>query len=253
LPTHKFLRHNSVTVKSTGLNQKSSIMKSISDMTTVELVAEYNTATGKSIKKFSSRAAGEKQVGALRDFAKANAGRRDPAADRRGSAKHDEVNDQFAAELLKTAAKGKVSEVVRPHGFEVHGQQVCPSCGIDLNNGVGEHKQEVNGKEVKHDDFEFSCLGCGAEFGPAIRKVASSPERSASIKASWEDPAVAAKRAERDHVEVDGVQYRSVAAAFKALGLPMGKHITFRIALKAEGEKEFKFGTDAVTFKVCSK
>jgi hypothetical protein len=50
----------------------------------------------------------------------------------------------------------------------------CPSCGIDLMNGVGEHNQEVNGKKIEHDQYEFCCLGCGAEFGPAIpsKKVA---------------------------------------------------------------------------------
>jgi hypothetical protein len=37
----------------------------ISTTTTAELVAEYNRLSGKSIKKFSSRAAGEKQVAAL--------------------------------------------------------------------------------------------------------------------------------------------------------------------------------------------
>ena len=37
----------------------------ISALTTAELVKLYNEKTGKSIKKFSSRAAGEKQVAAL--------------------------------------------------------------------------------------------------------------------------------------------------------------------------------------------
>lgn len=37
-------------------------MKTIADMTTAEMVVEYNSLTGKSIKKFSSRAAGEKQL-----------------------------------------------------------------------------------------------------------------------------------------------------------------------------------------------
>ena len=37
-------------------------LKPISEMTTAEMVAEYNKLTDKSIKKFSSRAAGEKQL-----------------------------------------------------------------------------------------------------------------------------------------------------------------------------------------------
>lgn len=41
-------------------------MKKIDDLTTAEMVAEYNALTGKAIKKFSSRAAGEKQLAAAR-------------------------------------------------------------------------------------------------------------------------------------------------------------------------------------------
>jgi hypothetical protein len=41
-------------------------MKAIAEMTTAEMVAEYNALTGKDIKKFSSRAAGEKQLAKVR-------------------------------------------------------------------------------------------------------------------------------------------------------------------------------------------
>lgn len=44
-------------------------MFDVKKATTSELVAEYNRLSGKSIKKFSSRAAGEKQVTALLDKA----------------------------------------------------------------------------------------------------------------------------------------------------------------------------------------
>ena len=53
-------------------------------------------------------------------------------------------------------------------GFETHGLTRCPHCDIHLNNGVGYHNQEVNGKTIKHAKFEFECLACGEEFGPAI-------------------------------------------------------------------------------------
>lgn len=42
-------------------------MKSTTEMTTAELIAEYNALTGKSVKRFSSRGAGEKQVSAARE------------------------------------------------------------------------------------------------------------------------------------------------------------------------------------------
>lgn len=64
-------------------------------------------------------------------------------------------------------------------------------------------------------------------------------DRSAAIAASWADKNVAAARAQRNGVSVDGVEYRSVAAAFTALGLPMGVHIRFRGALKAAGKLSY--------------
>ena len=43
----------------------------------------------------------------------------------------------------------------------------------------------------------------------------------------------------RDRVRVDGEEYRSVAEAFTALGLPMNKHQAFRRLLKANRKAEF--------------
>lgn len=62
----------------------------------------------------------------------------------------------------------KVVEESKPTGFEVHGLTHCPSCGVHLNNGVGIEGQEVNGKCISHKEFEFCCLACETEFGPAI-------------------------------------------------------------------------------------
>ncbi len=62
-----------------------------------------------------------------------------------------------------------ISIQAKPYGFEDHGFTHCPHCGIDLDNGVGEHMQEVNGKPIKHNKFQYECLGCGEEFGPEIK------------------------------------------------------------------------------------
>lgn len=67
----------------------------------------------------------------------------------------------------KAAPKAPV--VDHPYGYTVHGHDNCPGCNIHLNNGVGEHMQDVNGKPIKHEKFEYACLGCGHEFGPAIK------------------------------------------------------------------------------------
>ena len=54
--------------------------------------------------------------------------------------------------------------------------------------------------------------------------------------ASWEIPEVRTARCERSAVDVDGETYRSVRAAFEALGLPIHKHISFRMELKESGK-----------------
>ena len=53
-----------------------------------------------------------------------------------------------------------------------------------------------------------------------------------------------------NRVNVDGVEYRSVAAAFQALGLPMGKHVAFRKKLKAAGNDEFEHEGKAYKFSI---
>lgn len=63
---------------------------------------------------------------------------------------------------------------------------------------------------------------------------------AAKHSASWSKPEVAAARATRDKVMVDGVEYKSVAAAFRALNLPMSKHIAVRLDVKRNGKAEFE-------------
>ena len=72
--------------------------------------------------------------------------------------------------IIETPAEvTEVEEESKPFGFEDHGLTHCPECGAHLNNGVGVHNQEVNGEKIKHDEFEYCCLGCGTEFGRAIK------------------------------------------------------------------------------------
>lgn len=68
----------------------------------------------------------------------------------------------LAKEFTKTFA---------PIGAQVEGDvhsYYCPHCGISLENGVGAHGDDVNRQTVKHEKYEFACLGCGGEFGPEI-------------------------------------------------------------------------------------
>lgn len=136
----------------------------IKSMSTAELVAEYNKLTGKSIKKFSSRQAGEQQV-----------------------------------------ANARVS--------------------TDLKNGR-EHAVEKSSKQPK----QHKAAGNAAE----------------AIADSWKNKGVAAARSTKNKVKVGGEVYRSVAAAFEALKLPMSKHIAFRAKLKQQGRATFEGHTFTV-------
>lgn len=63
---------------------------------------------------------------------------------------------------------------------------------------------------------------------------------SRGIAASWLNPATRARRSARHAVVVDGAQrFRSVPAAFTALGIPLTKAIPFRGALVQHGALQF--------------
>lgn len=62
---------------------------------------------------------------------------------------------------------------------------------------------------------------------------------SESVRASWRDTEVRARRTKRDKVVADGIVYGSVKQAFVALDLPLQKHIAFRAQLKAARELDF--------------
>lgn len=78
---------------------------------------------------------------------------------------------------------------------------------------------------------------------------ASKEKLSQSIAQSWLDREVAAARKTHNHVDVDGVTYRSVREAFDQLSLPINKHIKFRKMLKENVEANF----DGHHFKILPK
>ena len=93
-----------------------------------------------------------------------------------------------AADAEKPSAIQAVAEEAAPAAeTPVVGEFVnCPHCGTHLSNGVGYHGQEVNGKTVKHDAFEWGCLACGEEFGPAIPTKAEKKVSACKIEVTNE-------------------------------------------------------------------
>lgn len=200
-------------------------MKTIHDVqaaTTKELVAFYNAHNvDATISKFSDRKTGERRVMAIIVALE--------AAEQSG-----EVVDApvlAPAEVHKTRA----SRVVNPEP--------------ELDTGFVSDTPE---DEVTEEEAlaELALMKAAAAKGPAVAK--SGLTLGQAIAASWTDPEIAAKRMTRHHITVTvngkSADYKSVAAAFGALGLPMSKHIRFRMKVKSEGAAIFEFNNQSYHF-----
>jgi hypothetical protein len=119
--------------------------------------------------------------------------------------------------------------------------QFCPFCDTLDNYGHDITYAGAEGTKAGENYFHHHCGKTFCPDGTAPQAPApASADRSAAIAATWADPAVAAARAQRSKVFVEGRgEYRSVKAAFIALGLPVSKHIPFRMKLKANGQALF--------------
>jgi len=186
--------------------------KQIKDLTGPELVAEYNRIAAilgrAEVKRFADRATGIKRVEAIRD-------------------------DEQEWELNAAAPSCDRDQEL----IEMYGTHECPGCGINLENGVccdGDEDGSATGRVI-HLDTQFECMACGHGFG---EKNAVNQLLSEGVAESWKDDEVRAKRVRRNKVMVDGTEYRSVKAAYIALGLPLSKHIKFRMELKEAGRIE---------------
>lgn len=71
---------------------------------------------------------------------------------------------------------------------------------------------------------------------PSTATQATNNAASAAIARSWQDSDTRNRRSTKNKVRVDGVTYKSVRAAYVALGLPIKEHIKFRALLKQHGE-----------------
>lgn len=227
-------------------------LKPISDMTTAEMVAEYNKLTSKSIKKFSSRAAGEKQLAKAREFmvvAKAVvAGAASVKEDERKGDRRDGDRRHEPAKVVVT--KADPSPAKKSYDYAVDG---CPNCKAT------EDQTAAGLDGTKAGDERNFCHHCGTEYWRDTGKIYKAPKvsttRSKGISESWNNPEVAAKRAQRHNVKVvlDGKEkgvFRSTLEAFKKLNLPQSGHIKFRMALKAAGQKEFVSGKHTYQFSL---
>lgn len=168
--------------------------------TTGELVKFYNEKTGKDIKKFSSRAAGEKQCLSL----------------------------FVASKSLFQDAKPVAQDE----------EAVLPAEAI--NTGRREPETAITGRRQAERRGAAAQPKAAPKAAQKQKVAADSADRSAAIAASWKNNETKEKRAARHHVHVSGKEYRSVKAAFEELGLPLSQHIKFRMLLKEKGTATFQ-------------
>lgn len=190
--------------------------KHFTEMTSAELVAEFNRITGQSVKRFSSRQDGlRRMAAALKDEA--------ASAEPKPIQLVAKKNADGAVVLTKKEPK---KEAEYKHG-------TCPNCGT-------EHDQTAAGLEGEAGADRLFCHHCSTEYfddGRIYKAPAKSLSRSVGIANSWANPAVAAARKERVGCKVvapDGKThfFKSVPQAFKHFGLQWSKMFAVRKAVK---------------------
>lgn len=212
----------------------------LSAATTAELVVFYNAHSGRpAIKKFSDRATGIARCAAIQDELRNQQAKEEPTmSETNDTAVQQDEDISAVAEQAEATTEATEQAEAKPY---VPG--TCPSCGsTDLapNGEAG----TVAGDEQQ------SCNACGNAFwvenGAALASTRAEANKriAEAVAATWNDPAVKAKRMERHNIyvtdmNVEGapeVYYKSVLEAFKALGLMISRHIKFRAACKAAGD-----------------
>lgn len=196
----------------TALNETGSL----ESLTTKQLVDAYNALAEKPVKKFQDRATALRRTEAL---------------------VREKVVEDAAVEQIAPAFAQIDEDLVRRARLNA-GE--CPACGGDAASQTAAGAENT----TLGQNFNF-CHECGTTYSisdGAERKPVSA-KRSLAIMESWNDLAVHTKRRQRSAVRVKNAEgevaeFRSVKHAFLALGLPLSKHIRFRMDLKAAGKLE---------------
>lgn len=161
-------------------------------------------------------------------------------------------NANAVKQVTKFADRGTAEKRVTQMIVDmVAAAQFCPFCDTLFNYGHDITYAGTEGTKAGENYFHHHCGKIFRPDGTAPKGSAPvSTDRSRAIATTWTDPAVAAARAQRHKVVVEGRgEFRSVKAAFLALGLPVSKVIPFRMKLKAKGAALFNNFTFAVVNK----
>ncbi|EFD7392060.1 TPA: hypothetical protein NPY75_003182 [Escherichia coli] len=190
---------------------------------TADLVAFYNANSGsKPIKKFADRRTAETRVIALIESLNAL----------------DEPSNE--SPIPDAKPREEVSSDVKTHKARAVVKKAEPTQ--EELDAMSDEEYEAFVKSGLNDS-----ANCVVQNGtPSHRR-----SNSEGIAKSWDNKEVAQKRLTRNGVMVEGVgEFKSVRAAFAALGLPDSKHIRFRMKLKEAGRLNFEFGNKSFTFQI---
>ena len=106
--------------------------------------------------------------------------------------------------------------------------------------------------------YAYKALPVGTATEAKPEKAPSSgASNAAGVSASWANPDVVAARLTRDSVTVTfqgkTEEFKSTRAAFTHYALPDGKHIRFRMKLKASRHEVFEYNDGKYEFKIVAK
>jgi hypothetical protein len=247
---------------------------------TSELVSFYNKHSEKPVKKFADRAIAEKRVIDLIDTLAAQA----PAEVAPVAQVAPVVVAPVAPEPVAFVPKAIHNHILRQIALSdytsVNGAEpmAVSDIGMIWTNCVVSNAKETKAlTDLIAEGFVVADDGRGAESCVTLTQAGFSaykliPEveagaqkeykerlsNAAGVAASWSDPAVMASRLQRDGVkvtrtDVEGQEpqaFRSVNKAFVELGLPVSKHIRFRMKLKASKLEVFEHQGATYKFEI---
>jgi colicin import membrane protein len=203
-----------------------------------QLAEFYNKHAAKPITKFKDRATAERRVGEL--LAVKEEVKPSTKVGNKSRTSVGEAAIRAAAKAQPAAAPAEVKRAVPTMVSREEQEAEAAAQAEEAKRVAKGSKQPKAGSATK----------AKAPDAPKAKRVAkgSKPEgaspdvaRSEAIAATWTDKDVAAKRAQRSAVEVDGVRYPSVRQAFIELKLPLKEHILHRMLLK-EAKKLTDYG-----------
>lgn len=109
--------------------------------------------------------------------------------------------------------------------FEIEGEDGeradCPHCGINLDNGIAHYEdiRDSNKAEAAKMKHEWMCLGCGEEFGPAVKGKGSSGHANRGIRSDFSSIEKPTKKVWNIAEGMKGAKRADVIAACVAQGI----------------------------------